>query len=197
MKQLSAGFMARMTLTLLVFSMLMACSKPVFEGTDITGASFGGDFVLQDHHGKARRLADFKGKVVALFFGYTHCPDVCPTTMAEYAAVLRQLGPKADAAVQVLFVSLDPQRDTPALLSQYVPAFNPAFIGLTGTDKQIAEVAGQYKIVYQKQGEGANYTLDHSAGSYLLDKQGHLRVLENYGAPPATLAADLKILIEE
>ena len=196
MNWLSARFIARLTLTLVLFSMLMACSKPAFQGTDLTGASFGGDFVLQDHHGKARRLADSRGKVVALFFGYTHCPDVCPTTMAEYAAVLKQLGDKA-SQVQVLFVSLDPQRDTPALLSQYVPAFNPTFIGLTGTDKQIADVAGQYKVIYQKQGNGANYTLDHSAGSYLLDKQGRLRVLENYGAPPAALAADLKILIEE
>ncbi|KPC53533.1 SCO family protein [Amantichitinum ursilacus] len=183
-------------LALLSLAMLAGCSRPQFQGTDLTGASFGGDFVLQDHHAKAHRLADDKGKVVALFFGYTHCPDVCPTTMAEYAAVMKQLGDKAKD-VQVLFVTLDPARDTSALLAQYVPAFNPAFIGLTGTDAQIAEVAKQYKVVYQKQGEGAGYTLDHSAGSYLLDKQGHLRVLENYGAPVATLVADLKILIEE
>ncbi len=116
--------------------------------------------------------------------------------MAEYAAVMKKLGDQAKD-VQVLFVTLDPARDTPALLAQYVPAFNPAFIGLTGSDAQIAEVAKQYKVVYQKQGEGPGYTLDHSAGSYLLDKQGHLRVLENYGAPVATLVADLKLLIEE
>ncbi|WP_229708979.1 SCO family protein [Silvimonas iriomotensis] len=172
------------------------CSKVAFEGTDITGANFGGDFTLVDHHGKARRLADFQGKVVALFFGYTHCPDVCPLTMAEYAAVMKNLGNKA-ADVQVLFVSLDPERDTPDLLAQYVPAFNPTFIGLTGTSQQVAAVASQYKVIYQKQGAGANYTLDHSAGSFLLDKKGRLRVLENYGASPAVLTKDITTLIEE
>lgn len=184
-------------LCLILLAVLTAgCSKVAFEGTDITGANFGGDFTLVDHHGKARRLADFQGKVVALFFGYTHCPDVCPVTMAEYAAVMKTLGDKAKD-VQVLFVSLDPERDTPALLSQYVPAFNPAFVGLTGTPQQVDAVAKQYKVIYQKQGSGANYTLDHSAGSYLLDRKGRLRVLENYGAAPSVLTKDINTLIEE
>ncbi|GGP26187.1 SCO family protein [Silvimonas amylolytica] len=186
----------RLLCLVLLAVLCTGCSKVAFEGTDITGANFGGDFTLVDHHGKARRLADFQGKVVALFFGYTHCPDVCPLTMAEYAAVMKNLGNKA-ADVQVLFVSLDPERDTPTLLAQYVPAFNPTFVGLTGTPQQVAAVAGQYKVIYQKQGAGANYTLDHSAGSFLLDKKGRLRVLENYGASPAVLTKDITTLIEE
>ncbi|MDR3427382.1 SCO family protein [Silvimonas sp.] len=196
MKKLSGFLRPAIFAVLIALSLLTGCSKVAFEGTDITGVDFGGDFTLVDHHGKARRLADFNGKVVALFFGYTHCPDVCPTTMAEYAAVMKTLGSKA-SQVQVLFVSLDPERDTPALLAQYVPAFNPGFIGMTGTPQQVADVAARYKVVYQKQGSGADYTLDHSAGSYLLDRKGRLRVLENYGAAPSVLAKDLNTLIEE
>ncbi|WP_148714850.1 SCO family protein [Chitinolyticbacter meiyuanensis] len=175
---------------------LAACSRPPFKGSDLTGANFGGDFQLVDHTGKARLLSDYRGKVIALFFGYTHCPDVCPTTMAELSAAMKQLGDKA-GEVQVLFVSVDPKRDTPALLSQYVPAFNKRFVGLTGTEAQVSAVAKQYKVVYQRQDQADSYTVDHTAGTYLLDRKGRLRVLENYGAGPDVLAHDLALLVEE
>ncbi|KAF0812850.1 SCO1 protein [Andreprevotia sp. IGB-42] len=176
--------------------LLVACARPVFQGTDLTGANFGGDFQLTSHTGKPGKLSDFKGKAVALFFGYTHCPDVCPTTMSELKAAMQQLGDKA-GQVQVLFVSVDPERDTQDVLSHYVPAFDGRFIGLTGTLPEVEKVAEQYKIVIQKQGSGANYTVDHSAGTYLLDKEGKLRVLVNYGAGPQALANDLSLLINE
>src|SRR6059058_3118000 len=118
--------------------MLLSPAATAFKNTDVTGLAYGKDFSLPDHHGKLRSLADFKGKAVVVFFGYTHCPDVCPTTMAEMAAVMKQLGPDADR-VQVLFVTLDPERDTPALLKQYVPAFDPRFIGLSGDAEATAK----------------------------------------------------------
>ncbi|GAB3242743.1 SCO family protein [Chitinimonas naiadis] len=177
---------------------LAACSQApqlTFEATDVTGAPIGGEFQLTGHDGKPRSLSEFKGKVVVLFFGYTHCPDVCPTTMSELASTMKQLGDKAKD-VQVLFVTVDPARDTPALLAQYVPAFNPGFIGLSGTPEQIRKVADSYKIVYQKSGEGdANYTVDHSAGSYILDKEGKLRLFVNYGASAKVFFHDIGLLL--
>ncbi|MFZ9561683.1 MAG: SCO family protein, partial [Burkholderiales bacterium] len=139
--------------------------KPVFKLTDVTGASFGKTLELTDHNGKPRTLADFKGKVVTLFFGFTHCPDVCPTTLNEMAVVMKELG--ADAArVQVLFVSVDPERDTADVLKNYVPVFNPAFLGLTGSADEVARAAKEFKIFYQKQKlQGGAYTMDHSAGT--------------------------------
>ncbi|BCL75780.1 photosynthetic protein synthase I [Jeongeupia sp. HS-3] len=187
----------RLLLALVFAVLLAACSKPdTFQGSDITGASFGGDFTLTAQDGKPRKLSDFKGKAVALFFGYTQCPDVCPTTMVELKEVMKQLGPDADK-VQVLFVSVDPSRDTTAVLAQYVPAFDPRFIGLTGSKDAVDKVAEQYKVIVQQQGDGANYTVDHSAGTYLIDKQGKLRVLVNYGAGAAVLGHDLRELVQE
>ncbi|PHV11619.1 SCO family protein [Chitinimonas sp. BJB300] len=181
---------------------LTSCSqqpKPAFQSTDVTGAPIGGEFRLTGHDGKPRNLSDFKGKAVVLFFGFTHCPDVCPTTMSELAIAMKQLGEKANQ-VQVLFVSVDPERDTPALLSQYVPAFNPSFLGLTGTQAEIRTVADKFKIVYQKSaangsGGTSSYTVDHSAGSYILDKQGQLRLFVNYGAGSSVFAHDLALLL--
>ncbi|HET7633346.1 MAG TPA: SCO family protein [Burkholderiales bacterium] len=188
-------------LALLVAVLVAACggeTKPSFKLTDITGARFGQDFHLTDFNGRARSLADFKGKAVVLFFGYTHCPDVCPTTMAELAQVMQQLG--ADAKrVQVLFVTVDPARDTPQVLKQYVPAFNPSFIGLYGDAAATAAVAKEFHVVYQKQPDGGsgNYSVDHSAGTYIFDPQGRLRLFAGYGVPATDYVHDLKLLLAD
>ena len=179
---------------------LMACepraTPPTFNATDITGASFARDFRLTDHNGQTRALADFRGKLVALFFGYTHCPDVCPTTMADLAAAIKLLGPDGDK-IQVLFVTVDPERDTAALMKQYVPAFNPTFLGLRPTTEQLKMLASEYKVVYQKNPsrEQGNYLMDHSAGTYVYDTQGRLRLLMPYGTSAPVIASDLKVLL--
>lgn len=189
--------MLRLSRLLLLTLALAACSPPVqFNATDITDADWGRDFHLSDHNGKARSLADFKGKAVALFFGYTHCPDVCPTTLAGMAEVMKLLGKDA-AKVQVLFVTLDPERDTPALLSRYVPAFYPTFLGLSGDPAATAATAMDFKTFFQKQAGSSpgNYTVDHSAATYLFDPRGRLRLYVAYGTEPAKIAADLKLLL--
>ncbi len=170
--------------------------KPGFANTDVTGAEFGRQFSLTDHHGKPRTLADFQGKVVVIFFGFTQCPDVCPTTMSEMAEVMKQLGPKADR-VQVLFVTIDPERDTATLLSNYVPAFDPRFLGLYGDAQSTAAVAKEFKVFYQKvpgKTPGA-YTMDHTAGSYVFDPKGRLRLFVKHGQGPAPIAADIDRLL--
>jgi len=180
--------------------MLSACQPapqpPVFQATDITGADFARDFRLTDHNGQMRTLADFKGKVVAIFFGYTHCPDVCPTTLSDFSAALKQLGPLAER-VQVIFVTVDPQRDTPDLLKQFVPAFNPGFLGMVTDAPTLQLLAKEYKVVYQKTSikSADDYLIDHSAGTYIYDPQGRLRLLMPYGSSPETIAHDLKILL--
>ncbi|POZ63959.1 SCO family protein [Chromobacterium alticapitis] len=184
-------------LGLCVIAALAACAPPRidFKGTAINDDSMGGSFALTDFHGQPRSLDAYKGKVVALFFGYTHCPDVCPTTMLEYASVMKQLGEDADK-VQVVFVSVDPERDTPKVLAGYVPYFDKRFVGLTGSPEQIEQVKKQYKVVAQKvPAPGGGYSVDHSSGSYLLDQNGKLRVFEAYGAPAASLAYDIKQLL--
>jgi protein SCO1/2 len=165
-------------------------------GTDITGADFAQKLQLTDHNGKPRTLADFKGKVVALFFGYTHCPDVCPTTMADLAAAMRLLGDRA-SEVQVLFVTLDPARDTQEILSQFVPSFNPTFLGLYGTEQETAETAKNFKIFYEKQVDSgkSGYTIDHSAGVYAFDKKGKIRIYLKFGQKPEQIASDLGQLL--
>ncbi len=166
-----------------------------FKGSDISGASFGGDFSLTGQDGKTHRLSEYRGKVVALFFGYTHCPDVCPTTLLEYASALKQPGIDADK-VQVLFVSVDPERDTREVLASYVPHFDPRFLGLTGQVAEVNAVMNRFRIVAQKvNGAGGSYTIDHSAGSYLFDKQGKLRVYEPYATPSSSLAHDIQELL--
>jgi protein SCO1/2 len=173
-----------------------APQPPSFQATDITGATFARDFRLTDHNGQVRTLADFKGKVVAVFFGYVHCPDVCPTTLSDFAAALQQLGPLAER-VQVIFVTVDPQRDTPDLLKQFVPAFNPSFLGMVADTETLKQLAKEYKVVYQKTSvKGADdYLIDHSAGTYVYDPQGHLRLLMPYGSSPDAIAQDLKTLL--
>jgi protein SCO1/2 len=189
-------------LTILALAVLLAgCDKlfnkpPSFDNTDVTGIDYGKGFALTDHNGKPRTLADFRGKVVVLFFGYTQCPDVCPTTMAELANVMQQLGPQA-AQVQVLFVTLDPERDTPALLAQYVPAFDQRFLGLYGDAAATAKVAKEFKVFYSKV-PGAtpgSYTIDHTAGSYVFDREGRLRLFVRNGQNPAALVHDIRLLL--
>lgn len=167
-----------------------------FKNTDITGLDYGKDFALPDHNGKLRTLADFKGKVVVVFFGYTQCPDVCPTTMAEMATVMQHLGPLANR-VQVLFVTLDPERDTSELLSKYVPSFDPRFLGLVGDKAATEKVAKEFKVFYQKVPgkQPGSYTVDHTAGSYVFDPQGRIRLFLRHGQGPEVIAHDLKLLL--
>jgi protein SCO1/2 len=180
---------------------LSACDKlgtkpPSFQNTDVTGLQYAQDFALTDHNGKPRTLADFKGKVVVMFFGYTQCPDVCPTTMAELAGVMKELGPLADQ-VQVLFVTVDPERDTQALLAQYVPAFDKRFLGLYGDAAATARVAKEFKVFYAKvPGKTAgSYSMDHTAGSYVFDKNGKVRLFLRHGQGAAPIVHDLKQLL--
>jgi protein SCO1 len=176
--------------------MILSPVKTSFKNTDLTGLSYGNDFALKDHTGKVRRLADFKGKAVIVFFGFTHCPDVCPTTLAELATVMQELGPLADK-VQVLFITVDPERDTPELLAKYVPAFDPRFLGLVGNAAETEQVAKEFKAFYQKvPGKTAgSYTVDHTAGSYIFDPQGRVRLFARHGQGPEPIVHDLKILL--
>jgi protein SCO1 len=191
----------RRLLALLVFAALLsACDKaPDFKNLDITGnKQFGTDFSLPDTNGKTRTLADFKGKAVVLFFGYTHCPDVCPTTLAELSQALQQLGDKGKD-VQVLMVTVDPQRDTAPLLGQYVQAFNPSFIGLRpASDVQLEKVAKDFRVYYAKAQSKTpgDYTMDHTAASYVFDKEGKLRLFARDGQGVEPWVHDLKILLD-
>jgi protein SCO1 len=169
---------------------------PAFELTDVTGADFGRDVRLTDHNGKPRTLADFKGKVVVVFFGYTHCPDVCPVTLSELATVARELGKDAER-MQVLFITVDPERDTPADLAKYVPAFNPDFLGLYGDADATARTAKEFKVFFQKQpASGGGYSVDHSAGTYIYDKAGHLRLFASYGQGAPKMLHDIRLLLQ-
>ena len=179
---------------------LVACSpKPEFKNIDITGSTaFGKDFSLLDPDGNTRTLADFQGKVVVMFFGYTQCPDICPTTLTEMQQVMTLLGPQSDK-VQVLFVTVDPERDTAAILKQYVPSFDPRFLGLRPADEAALEkVSKDFKIYYKKvPGKSpGSYTMDHTAGSYAFDPQGRLRLYIKHAQGPETLAHDLKELMK-
>jgi protein SCO1 len=189
----------RSLMALMLACVLAACNdgKPSFKNTDITGADYAKGFSLTDHTGKARTLEDFKGKVVSIFFGFTHCPDVCPTTLAEMKGVLDKLGPDDARRVQVLFVTIDPERDTPALLANYVPAFHPSFLGLAGSPEATAKMAKDFKVFYQKvPGKTpGSYSMDHSAGSYVYDPQGRLRLFVRHGMPLEGLVADFKLLL--
>ena len=180
--------------------LLTACSeqKPNFQAIDVTGAAYARDFELTDHNGQLRHLADFKGKVVVLFFGYTQCPDVCPTTMAELAEVKKALGKDGDR-LQVLFVTVDPARDTPQVLKAYMGNFDPSFLALYTTPDKLAELGKDFKIYFKKV-EGktpTSYTMDHSAGSYVYDTQGQLRLFTRYGAGPQALVSDIQQLLRQ
>ncbi len=177
---------------------LGACSeKEQFFNIDITGADYATGFTLQDHNGKERSLADFKGKVVVLFFGFTQCPDVCPTAMTELAEVKKKLG-KDGERLQGLFITLDPERDTPELLKAYMANFDPSFLALRGSLERTAEVAKHYKVFFKKS-EGktpGSYSIDHSTGSYVYDTQGRIRLYTRHGSGADGLVRDLKILLK-
>jgi protein SCO1/2 len=186
---------------LLLALTLAGCGTPPprFHNTDITGSDCCKDFRLTDHHAKTRTLEDFRGKAVVIFFGYTQCPDVCPTTMAELKAAMQELGPDAQR-VQVLFVTLDPERDTRELLANYVPAFDPSFLGLYGDLETTAKTAKEFRVFYQKKPgpTPSSYTLDHTAGSYVFDPQGRVRLFVRYGGDGgANLVADLRTLLRQ
>ena len=190
-------------LTMLALGLLLGgCDQlgkqaPVFKNTDLTGLDYAKDFALTDHTGKQRTLADFKGKLVVVFFGYTQCPDVCPTTLAEMATAMKELGPQADQ-VQVLFITVDPERDTQQLLAQYVPAFDKRFLGLRGDAAQTAAVAKEFKVFYAKVAgkEPGSYSMDHTAASYVFDRNGKVRLFVRYGQGAAPLVHDLKALLQ-
>lgn len=173
-------------------------SRPAspFMTVDVTGSALGSDFRLKDHNAQMRSLDDFRGKVVVTAFGFTNCPDVCPTTLSDLAAALRRLGPDAQR-VQVLFFTLDPKRDTPEVLRQYVPAFHPSFLGLWGQPDDVAKVLKDFGM-YAKERPGSTaegYGIDHSAQSYALDAQGRVRLMIPYGTTPDVIARDLRILL--
>ncbi len=184
------------TFFLLTSACGLANSPTPFVGTDITGADFPQPLKLTDHTGKLRTMSDFNGKVVALFFGYTHCPDVCPTTLSDLKQTMKLLGDKADQ-VQVLFVTVDPERDTQEVLAKFVPYFDKRFIGLRGSLQETAETLGNFKIFFSKvDSNGKNdYVIDHSAGMYVFDKSGKIRLYMQYGQKPADMASDIEKLL--
>ncbi len=181
-------------------ALLAACDsgKPQFRGIDITGADYAKDFQLTDFDGQPRQLSDFRGQAVVLFFGFTQCPDVCPTTMNEMAQVKQLLGPDGDK-LQVLFVSIDPERDTPEVLKAYMASFDPKFLGLyAASPEALAQLAKDFKIYYKKV-EGktpTSYSMDHTAASYIYDPQGRLRLYSRYGSKPEAVADDIKLLLK-
>jgi protein SCO1 len=170
--------------------------KPSFKGVDITGANYARQIALPDQDGKPRELSDFKGKLAVVFFGYTQCPDVCPATLAELAQVKKSLGADGER-VQGIFVTVDPERDTPEILKAYLASFDPGFVALRGTPEQTAAVAKEFKVFYAKvpgKNEGS-YTMDHTAGSYVFDAAGRVRLFVRYGSGAEALASDLKALL--
>jgi protein SCO1/2 len=188
----------RRLLAVLAVAALAACSSggPSFMASDVTGSSFGHDFALKDPSGKERTLEDFRGKAVVVFFGYTQCPDVCPTTLATLATAMKELGADADR-VQVLFITVDPERDTPELLAKYVPSFDPRFLGLWGDADATARTAKEFKVIYQKVPgpTPGSYTMDLSAGCYVFDPKGRLRLFMSNGQGPDVFAHDLRELL--
>lgn len=178
---------------------LIACSpeQPQFKSIDVTGANYAQGFTLTDHNQQTRSLADFKGKIVVVFFGYTQCPDVCPTSLNELGEVKRLLGADADK-LQGIFVTVDPERDTADLLKAYMANFDPSFVAFVPTQEELAQIAKDFKIYYKKVGgkTTTSYTMDHSAGSYVYDTQGRLRLYSRYGSGPQALAQDIQLLLK-
>ena len=177
---------------------LSGCTRPAesFSAIDITGANYAQGFSLPDAAGRMRTLADFKGQVVVIFFGYTQCPDVCPTTLGELAAVKRELGAEG-AKVQGIFITVDPQRDTAEMLQAYVDSFDSGFVALRGTQEQLEATARDFKVIFSKVAgkTPTSYTMDHTAGSYVFDAQGRIRLFTRYGTGATALAHDLKLLL--
>jgi protein SCO1/2 len=180
--------------------LLAACTpdKPVFKSIDLTGANYAQGFDLPDQFGQQRTLADFKGKVVVVFFGYTQCPDFCPTTLSEWVQVKKALADKGDL-LQAVFITLDPERDTPELLKAYMANFDPTFLALIPQPKDLPELAKSFKVYYKKipsSDHADTYTMDHSAGTYVFDTSGRLRLYARYGLGPADMAADIAQLLK-
>ena len=186
-------------LTIGLFSGELRIGPYTFHGTTFESAEPMGEFTLTDHNGNQASLSDFRGKVVLLYFGYTFCPDVCPTTMNELAIAMEKLSQKDREQVQVLMVSVDPQRDTPEALANYLAHFDPTFLGLTGTEEEIAAAAGSFGIFYEKHDGTVNtgYLVDHTASVAALNKEGALRVLYSFNTPGKDIAADLRRLVDE
>jgi protein SCO1/2 len=168
-----------------------------FKGIDITGVDYAQDFALIDFNGVPRTLADYRGKAVMLYFGFVQCPDVCPTALTRAAEVLRLIGPEAAAQVQLLFVTVDPERDTPALLREYMAAFDPAFVALTGSLNQIKAAAYAFRVYFKKVPTGSTYTMDHTALTYLFDPQGKVRAALRHEQTAADYAADVQHVLAE
>ena len=198
-KRFAIQFIAAGALLVGAGGLLIACSeaKPSFASVDITGASYAKDFELTDHNGQVRHLGDFKGKIVVMFFGYTQCPDVCPTSMAELAEVKKALGADGDK-LQGLFVTVDPTRDTPEVLKGYMENFDPTFLALYTTPEKLEALAKDFKVYYKRVNgkTDTSYTMDHSAGSYIYDPQGNLRLFTRYGSGAKVLAADIQQLLK-
>ena len=182
-----------------VSGFLIGCSpdKPQFKSIDLTGADYAQGFSLTDHNGQVRTLKDFAGKIVVVFFGFTQCPDVCPTSMAELAQVKQQLGPDGDK-LQGIFITVDPERDTADMLKAYMGNFDPTFLALRPTLEQLPQVAKDFKIYYKKVDGKApgSYTMDHSAGSYVFDEKGRIRLYNRYGSGADGLVSDIRLLIK-
>ncbi|MGZ5035722.1 MAG: SCO family protein [Usitatibacter sp.] len=174
----------------------LAGSRSPFKGVDVTGSPIGRELRLTDHNGQPRSLEDFRGKVVAVTFGYTQCPDVCPTTLSDLSSAVKKLG-EDGSRVQVLFVTVDPKRDKPELLKEYVPAFNPAFLGLYGDAAATKRATSEFKVYAEERpGKTAeSYTVDHTAQTFLFDTHGKLRLVETFGATPEAMASDMKVLL--
>jgi protein SCO1/2 len=186
--------------SIITFSLLVLAAGcdggPKFKSTDITGVDYGKSLELTDHTGRPRRLEDFRGKAVVLFFGFTHCPDVCPTTLAEMAQAVKQLGSDGER-VQVVLVTVDPERDTKEALAKYVTAFDPRFLGMYGDMEATRRVAREFKIYFEKRKTGDSYSVDHSGQSYVIDPQGRLRLLVRHDRIATDLPADLKTILNE
>ena len=182
----------------IIFSLILAsCAKNAefkFNGSDISNANLNSSFELLSQTGEIKKITDFKGSVVAIFFGFTHCPDICPTSMQELKFIKESLGKQSDK-LQVIFITLDPERDNQSLLNSYVPSFDKSFIGLTGSQEDINRIASQYKIFHMKVGEGDSYTIDHSSGIYIIDKDGKIRVRHPYGSKVESIIEDIQHLI--
>jgi len=197
-KRNALKLMAAYAMTTSAVVVMSACSKkgPDFIAIDLTGADYAKDFALTDQNGRSRSLKEFAGKVVVLFFGYTHCPDVCPTSMAEMAEAKRLLG-KDGERLQGLFVTVDPERDTPAVLKAYIANFDPSFLALYTTPEKLKILAKDYRIYYKKVAgpNPGSYSIDHSTGCYVYDTQGKLRLYTSYGSGAAALASDIRLLL--
>jgi protein SCO1/2 len=198
-KRSTLKYLATLGLLAGASGLMSACSekKQSFAAIDVTGADYARDFSLTDHNGQTRTIPDFSGKVVVMFFGFTQCPDVCPTSMAELAEVKKLLGKDGDR-LQGLFITVDPQRDTPEVLKAYMSNFDPSFLALYTTPDKLVALAKDYKVYFKKvDGQTpTSYTMDHSAGSYIYDTQGKLRLYTRYGTGTAPLLADIKLLLQ-